>query len=211
MHLSLFSSLTENTAGRALGRKVQPLLTLCASFAFVWFAGAGPSLIRALICMCISAVAGITAIKVSVLEKVCLSFLIHICIFPEDAGTAAFMLSYGALAGLYVGDVYIKPLVSRLFPPSVASSVSASIGAQLCTAPVSILLFGECRPGGIIASVVVSPLASWFVTGGIVALLLILVFPFLLHPVGVIMNYVYSLIRWLVMKFAAIPGISVAR
>lgn len=211
MHLSLFSSLTENTAGRALGRKMQPLLTLGASFVFVWFAGAGPSLVRALICMCITSVSGIAGIKISTLEKVCLSFLIHVCIFPEDAGSAAFMLSYGALLGLYAGDIIFKPLVSRFFPPSVASSVSASLGAQLCTAPVSIILFGECRPGGIIASVVVSPLASCFVTGGIVSLAVILAFPFLLHPVGVIMNYVYSLIRRFVMQFAAIPGISVAR
>lgn len=85
--------------------------------------------------------------------------------------------------------------------------MSASIGAQLCTAPVSILLFGECRPGGIIASVIVSPLASWFVTGGIAGLTGVLILPFLLKPVGVIMNCLYTVIRRLVMLFAGIPGI----
>lgn len=208
MHLSLFSSLTEKTAGRALGKRLQPLLTLSVSFLFVWFAGASPSLVRALICMCLTTAAGIACIKVNVLEKVCFSFLIHICLFPEDAGSAAFLLSYGALVGLYFGDILIKPVLSRFFPPSAASSVSASVGAQLCTAPVSILLFGECRPGGIIASVIVSPLASWFVTGGISGLVAVLLLPFLLHPVGAIMNYLYTLIRRLVMLFGGIPGIT---
>ncbi|MBQ0166972.1 MAG: ComEC/Rec2 family competence protein [Treponema sp.] len=207
MHLSLFSSLTEQTAGRALGKKLQPVLTLSTSALFVWFAGASPSLVRALISMCVTACAGVACVSVNVLEKVCVSFLIHVSILPEDAGTAAFLLSYGALIGLYFGDRYVKPLISRYFPPSVAASVSASIGAQLCTAPVSILLFGECRPGGIIASVIVSPLASWFVTGGIAGLTGVLILPFLLKPVGVIMNCLYTVIRRLVMLFAGIPGI----
>lgn len=209
MHLSLFSSLTENTAGRALGKHAQPILTLTASALFVWFAGASPSLVRALICMCVTAAAGVACIQVSVLEKVSFSFLVHISLFPEDAGSAAFLLSYGALVGLYFGDRYVKPLVSRLLPPSVAASVSASVGAQLLTTPVSLLLFGECRPGGIIASVIVSPLSSWFVTGGIIGIVAVLVLPFLLRPVGVIMNCLYIMIRRLVMLFARIPGISI--
>lgn len=210
MHLSLFSSLTENTAGRALGKRAQPILTLSASFAFVWFAGASPSLVRALICMCVTACAGIACVRVNVLEKVCFSFLVHLCLFPGDAGSAAFLLSYGALAGLYFGDRFIKPAVSRLLPPAAAASVSASVGAQLLTAPVSLLLFGECRPGGIIASVIVSPLASWFVTGGILGIAGVLILPFLLPPVGVIIKYLYALIRRLVMLFARIPGITSA-
>lgn len=211
MHLSLFSSLTERTAGRALGKRMHPVLTLASSALFVWFAGASASLVRALICMVITACAGICNKKVSVLEKVCFSFLIHISLFPEDAGSAAFMLSYGALIGLYFGDRLVKPIVSRLFPPSVAASVSASVGAQILTAPVSLLLFGECRPGGIIASVIVSPLASWFVTGGICALAGVLIIPFLLQPVGVIMNCLYTLIQYLVIMFAQIPGIVLAQ
>lgn len=207
MHLSLFASLTEKTAGRALGKKLEPLLNLAASGLFVWFAGASPSLVRALICMVITSLADISSIKITVLEKVSLSFLIHICLFPEDAGSAAFMLSYGALIGLYYGDCYVKPLISRFLPPAVASSVSASAGAQLLTAPVSLILFGECRPGGVVASVIISPLASWFVTGGICALITVLILPFLLKPVGVIMNYLYTLIRQLVTLFARIPGI----
>lgn len=210
MHLSLFSSLTENTAGRALGKRAQPILTLSASFAFVWFAGASPSLVRALICMCVTACSGIACVRVNVLEKVCFSFLVHLCLFPGDAGSAAFLLSYGALAGLYFGDRFIKPAVSRLLPPAAAASVSASVGAQLLTAPVSLLLFGECRPGGIIASVIVSPLASWFVTGGILGIAGVLILPFLLTPVGVIIKHLYALIRRLVMLFARIPGITSA-
>lgn len=209
MHLSLFSSLTEKTAGRALGKRAEPFLTLTASALFVWFAGASPSLVRALISMCLTAVAGAVCINVTVLEKVCFSFLVHVSLFQEDVGTAAFMLSYGALAGLYFGDRYVKPLVSRLLPPVAAASVSASVGAQLLTTPVSLLLFGECRPGDIIASVIVSPLSSWFVTGGIIGIVAILVIPFLLRPVGVIMNYLYIITSRLVMLFARIPGISV--
>lgn len=208
MHLSLFSSLTEKTAGRALGKRFQPLLTLGASALFVWFAGASPSLVRALISMCLTAVAGTVCVRVTVLEKVAFCFLMHVMLFPEDAGSAAFMLSYGALAGLYFGDRFVKPFVSRLLPPAAAASVSASVGAQLLTTPVSLLLFGECRPGGIIASVIVSPVSSWFVTGGIIGIVLVLVLPFLLRPVGVIMNSLYIIIRRLVLLFARIPGIS---
>ena len=44
MHLSLFSGLSDKTAGKLVGKRFSPYLSLAAAFLVVWFAGLSPSL-----------------------------------------------------------------------------------------------------------------------------------------------------------------------
>ncbi len=209
MHLSLFAGLSEKSAGKLAGKRFSPYLSMSAAFLFVWFAGFSPSLRRALICMSIGFCASLFGFMTTPLKTLSLAFIIHILISPEDSGSLAFMLSYLALCGVYAGNYLFMQKLSRVFPIEVSSAISASAGAQLFTLPVTIVSFGSVVPAAIIASAVASPIASAFVTSGIVAIAFVLSMPFLLQPVGCIISMLYNVLSGIVRLFARIPCIRI--
>ncbi len=209
MHLSLFSGLSEKTVGKIAGKRFSSFSSLAAALLFVWFSGLSPSLLRALICMCIGFFASIFCLKTTPVKTLSIAFIIHLIISPEDAGSLAFMLSYLALCGVYVGDWFLKKPLCRIMPPLLASSVSVSIGAQVLTMPLSIAISGSIIPMAVISSVSVSPVASFFVTSGIIAIVFVLIMPFLLIPVGSILSMIYNALIYIVRFFAGIPCIRI--
>lgn len=209
MHLSFFSGLAGNTGKRIVGRRRIFIIQLLAILIFVWFAGLSPSLFRALLCSIAMLVAGKTSCK-SVDFKAVLAgaFLVHAVCFPSDLFSAAFMLSYGALAGiLTVGEVLV-PATSRCLPPAVSNSISASAGAQLATTPMSCALFGVLTPIGLVASVIVSPIVTLFLTVSLFFILVALAMPFLSPLFGDILCLLYKAIMFFVNLFACVPPIS---
>ncbi|MBO4509068.1 MAG: ComEC/Rec2 family competence protein [Spirochaetaceae bacterium] len=209
MHLSLFAGLSEKSAGKLAGKRFSPYLSLSAAFMFVWFAGVSPSLRRALICMCISCCASLFGFRTTPVKTLSLAFIIHLLISPEDSGSLAFMLSYLALCGVYAGNYLFTQKLSCVLPVRVSSALSASTGAQLFTLPITITSFGSVVPAAIIASAVVSPIASAFVTSGIVSIAFVLAMPFLLQPVGCIISMLYNVLSGIVRFFARIPCIRI--
>lgn len=205
MHLSLFAGLSEKSAGKLAGKRFSPYLSLSSAFLFVWFAGFSPSLRRALICMCISCCASIFSFRTTPFKTLSLAFIIQLVATPQDVGNLAFMLSYLALCGVYAGNYLLSPYFSRIVPVRVSSALAASLGAQIATFPVSAVAFGTVVPAAVIASAVVSPIASVFVTSGIVAIAFALSMPFLLQPVGCIINMLYNVLSSAVRFFAGFP------
>lgn len=208
MHLSFFSGLASRETGRFVSRKYVFYFQIAAVLIFVWFAGISPSLFRALFCSVFMLVASRSCCRntdfLAVLGGV---FLIHLMIYPSDATEAAFMLSYGALAGILTIGSGLKKYFFPVMTPYLSESVSASLGAQVFTAPVSIKLFGEFMPVGIIASVIVSPLITWFLTAGLFMIILCAVFPFAAGICGKFLNVFYSAIVFFVEGFAQWPSI----
>jgi competence protein ComEC len=145
--------------------------------------------------------AGVTVLSVS--------FLLHLVIFPDHVQTAAFMLSYGALAGILLVSSRVKRLISRRFLPRLTSALSDSASAQAFTAPVTIRLFGKLMPVGIVASVIVSPLVVYFLYAGLIGILLCLALPFLSPAIGAILNAFYELIKTLAVFFAHAKGVTI--
>ncbi len=208
MHLSFFSGLASRETGRFVSRKYVFYFQIAAVLVFVWFAGISPSLFRALLCSVFMLTASKSSCRntdfLAVLGGV---FLIHIMIYPSDATEAAFMLSYGALAGILTIGSTIKKYFFPIMTPYLSESVSASVGAQVFTAPVSIKMFGEFMPAGIIASVIVSPLITWFLTAGLFMIIICAFFPFAAQLCGKLLNAFYSVIVFFVEGFAQWPSI----
>lgn len=226
MHLSLFSGLALTFGSLLGGKKIGTFFSLLAVLLFVWFAGLSPSLFRALLCTLISLFLQFSSLpgvsgnseavfrfispsysSIRLLRVLSFAFILHICISPSDVFTASFMLSYGALIGIAISDVLIKPFFVKITPEWISSSLSASIGAQLFTAPITISLFGTLMPIGIIASLIVSPLALFFLVFGFISLCISLLFPFILYPIGDIINVLYWIIEVIVLWFAQFPPI----
>ncbi len=209
MHLSIFSGLAVSAGSSVCGKKTAYVFQACAVLFFVWFAGFSPSLFRALLCSIGMMMLSFCGIKnVSMMTVLCASFLCHTVIAPVDCTSAAFMLSYGALAGILVFGELINGKLSHILPGCVSSGISASAAAQTLTAPVSLKLFGTFMPGGILASTVVSPLVTLFIYAGLFCIVLCLVFPIFVVPAGAVMNGIYAVIKMLVTAFARIPGIA---
>lgn len=206
MHVAFVSGIILSLLGWS-GKYLSQVLAVPAVVLFVWFAGFTPSLLRALICALLGVYFRISGTKVSMLKILCLSFFIHVVISSEDLLEISFMLSYLALAGILIIGPLVEPFFYRYFPALMASSFSASFGAQALTAPVTLGTFGYLVPGGIPASLVVSPLISIFFIAGVVCIVLAMVFPILTPMLGVIVKLLYTFAVIPVNFFSKIPAL----
>ncbi|MBQ6779696.1 MAG: ComEC/Rec2 family competence protein [Treponema sp.] len=210
MHLSLFSGLALFLGKKAASRTIADGLQLGAILFFVWFAGISPSLFRAMLCSLILFGSSLLRMnRPTGLSVLSASFLLHLMLFPGHLQSAAFMLSYGALAGILLIGVPVRRLFSRRFLPKLTSALSDSAGAQMFTAPITLRLFGKLMPVGIFASVVVSPLVVFFLYAGLLGIMLCLMLPFLSPAIGAILNWFYELIKSMTVFFAGFPALTV--
>ena len=208
MHLSLVSGIALFAGTHALGKKRAYLVQFFAVVLFVWFAGFSPSLMRAFLCSALLLLFALCSVRgVDMFVVLCISFLCHAFIAPSHLLNAAFMLSYGALAGILLLAEKITVLLVRAVPQPLASSLAASTGAQVFTAPVSLALFGTFMPAGIIATVAVSPLVTLFIYGGLACMVLCLACPFFVGAAGFAMNALYGAIKLLAVFFAQFPAV----
>ncbi|HZK19512.1 MAG TPA: ComEC/Rec2 family competence protein [Treponemataceae bacterium] len=208
MHLSLFAGLAKKIGTHTGGKKFSTFLAPLLIILFVWFAGISPSLFRALLCTYIGMIASLCYINTRFSAVLALSFLLQVSFFPQDAFSAAFILSYGALGGIIIGEKIFLTINNRFFPTCISSGLTASQGAQLCTAPITASLFGSIMPIGIISSVIISPLASVFLVFGLCCILLAMAVPVLMQPLGYAVQFLYSIVEYLVLFFAQFPKIS---
>lgn len=207
MHLSMFSAIALFFGNRAGIKKLTFLLRITALFAFVWFAGLSPSLMRAFICAMLSIIAAIAGAKTpDMLSILCFSFLIQSAACPQDIHNAAFILSYGALAGILLTGKFFSRFYSSFSPKTFAASLSAATGAQTITAPISLKLFGSFSPIGIVSATIVSPFVTLFIYSGLALIILSLIFPILAKPSGIFINFQYTVIKFIVNIFSLVPN-----
>lgn len=208
MHLSLIGTAAMQ-GGRIFGHRSRAVwFSLAAVFLFVWFAGSAPSLNRALGMVCIAAAGNALGLKPPPLSVLCAMLTVHIAIAGAEAITLGFMLSYGACAGIIIfGDACARFTAGKI-PPAFASSISASVGAQLFTAPIVISAIGNIAAAGVIASCVVSPLVSVFLIAGLICIPIALIFPFTSPLLGYGLNAAYRIIFIAADFFARLPVIA---
>lgn len=210
MHLNLFGGIAFFLGKRLAKRSTADFFQLAAIIFFVWFAGLSPSLFRAMLSSLIVFFnSSLRMRRFKGRTVLSASFLLQLMIFPVHLKSPAFMLSYGALAGIMSIGQVIKFFMGKRFFPKLASALSESAGAQIFTAPVTLSLFGKVMPVGIISSVIVSPFVIFFLYAGLFGTLLSLVIPFLGGGFSVIMNAVYLILKNLVLFFAKAPIITI--
>lgn len=207
MHLSIFTMLSRFFT--KWNKKLSNIFSLFVVLAFVWFAGLSPSLLRALISVILTIIFEKMFVKTDLIGILGLSFLIQICISPSDMNNLGFILSYSALVGLYFGNTFLEKYFRKFFHKKIASDISASVGAQFFTSPITLLILGTCAPIGIIAAVVVNPFATIFLSVGIVGIILCVLCPIFLFPFSCIINGIYAILILIVNFFAKFPSITI--
>lgn len=205
MHVSLVS-LAAIRMGTVFGkRSVAINFSLASIVLFVWFAGSAPSLNRALGMMIIVVAGKLLALQPDMLAVLSTMLTVHILIKPADALSLGFMLSYGALAGILLfGEAVIEVFRGKV-PPKLLGGISASLGAQAFTAPAVISKIGIIAPIGIIASVIISPIVSFFLILGMASVFFAFLFPFTDVIFNAILNFLYNIIIMLAQFFGAAP------
>ena len=210
MHLSLFSGMALFAGKNFFGSRFAIFLQLFAVCIFTWFAGTSPSLFRALLCSFIvifTKTSGLASINS--LKNLSLVFLIHALIFPLHVSEPAFMLSYGALAGILIfGKIFFRIFVN-IIPPAVSEPLGTSAGAQLIASPVTACVFKSFAPIGIVSSVIVSPITSIFIYSGLFCIAVCLFCPALVPCSSLFMKIQYNIIKRLVLIFAGFPCVNV--
>ena len=205
MHVSLVS-LAALQMGSIFGKKSLAIkFSLVSIIFFVWFAGAAPSLNRALGMMILIIIGKSLGLQPPMISVLCTMLIFHIAVKPDDALSLGFMLSYGALAGILIFGSAVFDILNGKIPPKILGSFSASIGAQTFTAPIVISKIGVLAPIGIIASIVVSPLISAFLILGLGAIFISLLFPFTGFIFSYFLNAFYDLIFFIIRTFALFP------
>ena len=204
MHLSLFISAA-SFSKFLVGKKAASVLSLIFMCAFIWFAGASPSLVRAFLCVFVALIARFLFIELS--EKgsfdcLCAAFIVQTAFLHTDIYSAAFMLSYAAIAGILLISPLVRPFLCSFLPQKFAESASATAGAWLATSPLTAVLFGHIAPVGLISSIIVTPLASVFFIAGCIGVFFCLILPFLLYPLNGIMHVLYAALKYAVLFFA---------
>ena len=119
-----------------------------------------------------------------------------------DIYSAAFMLSYAAIAGILLISPLVRPFLCSFLPQKLAESASATAGAWLATSPLTAVLFGHIAPVGLISSIIVTPLASVFFITGCIGVFFCLILPFLLYPLNGIIQVLYAALKYAVLFFA---------
>lgn len=205
MHVSIFSSLTEKSFIKILGKNKTQILSLFSVLIFVWFAGLAPSLTRALISTIIIFFSSRMGIKIQILDVLCFSFLIQLVIFPQDSTSVSFILSYLALFGILTIGKSLNSFFIRFLGNNLSSSLCTSVGAVVITSPVCAFIWGYITPIGIISTIFISPLVTFFLIFGLISVVLCLIFPFFSYPLGTILQIVYYVIEYVATFFAKVP------
>lgn len=210
MHLSMFSAIALFLGNRIGRKKLTFVIRVIALICFLWFAGFSPSLTRAFICSMLLILASMAAVEQpDMIIILCFTFLLQCVMYPGDIKNYGFMLSYAALLGILLTNQFFSKIYDRFLPRILSSSLASSSGAQILTVPISLKLFGAYSPIGVIATSVVSPIITIFIYSGLLLIIVCLIFPSLAFYSGILLNFEYTIIKYLVGIFSLAPRITI--
>ncbi len=181
---------------RLIGRTAAVLISIPFLMLYLFFAGASPSLLRAVLMFVIGGLILCSGGEVTIFQILLFTCFLQLLISPFQGYSLSFQLSYMALAGILILGVRVSSLLQPWLPPFLRLSLSASVGAHIFTAPILIYHFGELYPWGIAASIVITPLITIFMWISLLAFALnVLDCPLVITD---IFNKLCELLYWLI-------------
>lgn len=153
---------------RGRGRALATAAALAGVWAFVLLCGAPPSAVRAGAMASAVLFAALVGRRARAFDAIGIAGLVTVLASPASVLDPSFLLSYGAVLGLaattvrddqIADDTSASPSRVSLLR-AMATVIIASVGAGVVTMPLSAWLFGEIAPAGLIANIVLVPLAT---------------------------------------------------
>jgi len=207
-HLSVLAVLAVAALSPLLGPVRARLGGAILASLFMWIAGPGPSLLRAVLMVWIGAIAAALDRPQPWLASLSLAFLVMVPIDPSGARSLGFTLSYLAVWGLAVLGPRFSFLLGRYLPPFVREPASASLAAQAAVSPVLALTFGYLQFAGILASMAAGPVVMAMMWWGMGAGLLCSVLPSAAGFAAPVSDLLYRVLMGIMNAAAAVPVLS---
>lgn len=200
-HFAIFAAVILGMIPDKRKRVKQVVSVLFAPAALVFF-GVTPSVMRAAVMFLLYSLAALIWRKADTLNSLCLAVAL-ICTFsPGTVLDLGFAMSVLGVFGAGVVGVNAAKKLCGLIPDKakkpltpVVTAVSVSIGAVVCTSPVSVFAFKGVSLGGAFVSILLMPLMA--VSMGCMALLGLLRIDLLALPIDLSMGIAKAVINGL--------------
>lgn len=202
MHLGLWAAIVLMLTKKYLRKGVAIAISFAVISVFVFIVGTTPSLLRSYIFFIVTLFFMMLSVELSFLNRLAVTFLIHIAAAPNDFYTIAFQLSYLAVLGMIVLPNIIGHLIPKCVPRYIALPLTQSISCNVATFWVTIKTFGYWNPIGILAGVVLSPFIVLFMYAGLIFLIIEEALPFTMGACALIMKIIYNVIERIITIFA---------
>lgn len=161
MHLGILIGFFRLTAGRVLPeRYLNAFLILLLGF-YVVLTGSAPSLKRAYIMFAVSSVSRFRGVRFPLTDILCLTLVVNALLYPQEVFHPGMRLSFAAVFGIAFFSRRLQTTFCRWLPKAAAAPPAVSYAAQIGAAPFLFAMDGV-NPGGILASILVSPLLVVF-------------------------------------------------
>lgn len=173
MHLGviygILSKITAPAGNSPVARRMRSLAVTSACGFYTLLTGAGPSVVRAFIFICLNEFARNHAERKRDPAKIyCTALLIQLCVSPGSIASASFQLSYLAMAGI----ILVYPRLKGLMKGPVWSSMAMSVSCQLFTAPLAWLRFRTFPRYFLLSNLLALPLSEAVIASAVLTLTL---------------------------------------
>jgi competence protein ComEC len=182
---------------------VTALLVLVGFAAVV---GGQPSVLRATVMAGLVLVGRLLDRESSTWNSLAAALVLLLAWDPDALADPGLQLSFAATAGiLHLAGPIAASLAARC-PRWLATAVAVSAGAQLAVTPLMLAYFGQLSLVGIVANLLVVPLAAALTTMGLLAVVIAPASEVLAHALFQTLWLLLLGLRHIVRGFAAIPG-----
>ncbi len=177
MHLAVISGLVGYLGGIVLGRGRGWVISVTVAALYIAVVGPRPSLVRAGVMVAVFALARVLGRRPRGVDVLAAAVFLILVFSPSTAHDLGFQLSVAALAGILVFGAVVDQALIPWIPNPVRASFAASVGAQLCTAPIVASGFGVLYPVGVFTAIVLGFPVVVFLALGLV---------FLVNPISLL-------------------------
>jgi competence protein ComEC len=207
MHLAILVGLISFLLRKPLGLRFAAISGALIILCYCYVVGPTPSLNRAALMYFLGVLAVLGMLKRDPFLLLCMAFLIQLAAGPRSGFSLSFIFSYLALSGILIIGGALNGMGKGKIPGFLHVSLSASLGAFIATAAVSIRTFEILQPAGILTSLLVAPLATVFMLGAIAWIVLNLISPALSPLLSHPLSLLYSLMEKIAFVSAKMPGV----
>ncbi|MFP4374446.1 MAG: ComEC/Rec2 family competence protein [Spirochaetaceae bacterium] len=169
MHLGILIALSLMLLAPLLGRRRALYAALALVALYLAVVGFRASLARAALMFALATVSVALGRRPDPRRILAASFIALAAAAPSSVDGLSFQLSFAALAGILTFGRTLDLALQPVMPAVLRRPVAASVGAQLATLPLLLGVFGVARPVGVVATLVMAPVAVLFMWLSVVA------------------------------------------
>lgn len=189
-----------------LPRWVAAMLALGVLALFVGLVRPDPSVLRAAVMGSVGVLAVLTGRGKQAVPLLCIAVVTLLIIDPWLGTSFAFMLSVAATAGLlFLGEPCAR-LLGRRLPWPLAVALAIPLTAQLCCAPILILLAPQVAVYAVPANMVAAPVVPAVTLAGLLAVAALVLCPAAAPPLVLVSGWGAQWVASCAGYFAALPG-----